>query len=119
MAALFLSATWVQAQTKDKKSETSQDIIEKAQNLILQRDRAQAINILANAIKRESGRSQSVVELKKTLNEIAALFFSDKAQQLYEVGITLKRTDLNQALQKITEALRMEPDNSKIGRAHV
>lgn len=109
--ALFLFGPAVFAQSKIKKTETYQDIIEKAQNLILQKDRQQAVNILANAIRREGAKSAASAELKKTLEETATLFLSDKAQQIYEVGVTLKRTDLNQAQQKMNEGLRLEPDN--------
>lgn len=113
MAALIFSAVLALAQvTKVFKAETYQDLIAKAQNLALQKDRQQAMNILANAIRKENSKTQANNELKKSLNEISIIFFDDRTQQLYEVAITLKRTDLNQALQKITEAQRAEPDNS-------
>ena len=111
LAALFVSGGIASAEVKIKKSETYQDIIEKSQNLILQKDRQQAVNILVNAIRREGVKSPAAVELKKTLNEATTLFLSDKAQQIYEVGVTLKRTDLNQAQQKMNEGLKLEPDN--------
>ncbi|MGZ3773732.1 MAG: tetratricopeptide repeat protein [Bdellovibrio sp.] len=98
---------------KAPKSETHKDIIEKAYNLSLQRDRQQAIRILVSAIKRET-RPQNISELKKTLSEIANVFFSDKAQQLYESGVSLQKADLSQALEKLNEASRIEPDNFTI-----
>lgn len=111
MAALFVWPGLVHGQPKIKKSETYQDIIEKSQNLILQKDRQQAANILINAIRREGAKSAAATELKKTLNETTTLFLSDKAQQIYEVGVTLKRTDPGQAQQKLSEGLKLEPDN--------
>ncbi|WP_373998609.1 tetratricopeptide repeat protein [Bdellovibrio bacteriovorus] len=113
IAALSFLALPAFAQTKNGKSETYKDIIEKAYNLSLQRDRQQALNILATAIQRET-RPQAISELKKTTSEVANVFFSDKAQQLFENGVSLRKTDLNQALDKVTEAARIEPDNFSI-----
>lgn len=111
LSILTLSSSF--AQTKTSKSETYKDIIEKAYNLSLQRDRQQALNILSSAISRES-RPQAVSELKKTVSEVSHIFFSDKAQQLFETGVSLRKTDVNQALDKVTEAARIEPDNFAI-----
>ena len=103
-----LKSVW--AQTKNGKSETYKDIIEKAYNLSLQRDRQQALNILANAVQKET-RPQAIAELKKTASEVSNVFFSDKAQQQFEIGVSLRKTDLNQSLDKLTEASRIENDN--------
>jgi predicted Zn-dependent protease len=112
-AALFIfkGLPAVSAETKSKKAETSKDIIEKAYNLSLQKDRSQAITILVNAIKQENARNGNTVELKKALQQVSYLFYSDRAQQTYELALSLKKTDPNQALQKMNEALRMETDN--------
>lgn len=99
------------AETKIIKAETFKDIIEKAYNLSLQKDRPQAITILINAIKQENSRNGNTVELKKALQQVSYLFYSDRAQQAYELALSLRKTDLPQALQKLNEALRMEPDN--------
>ena len=113
IAALSFSSSLVLAQNKAAKSETYKDIIEKAYNLSLQKDRQQALNILANAIQKES-RTPAVQELKKTVQDIAHIFFSDKAQSLYETAVSLRRNDLQQAHTKMNEALRIEPDNFEI-----
>ncbi len=42
------------------------------------------------------------------------IFFSDKAQQLFETGVSLRKSDINQALDKVNEALRIESDNFSI-----
>ncbi len=111
--ALSFSTLPTLAQNKASRSETYKDIIEKAHNLSLQRDRQQALNILTTAIRRET-KPAAIAELKKTVNEIGNFFFSDKAQQLYEVGVSLRKTDLSQALSKLNEASRIEPDNVAI-----
>lgn len=98
---------------KSPKSETHKDIIEKAYNLSLQKDRQQAIHILLNAIRREA-RPQNIAELKKVVAEVSSIFFSDKAQQLFETGVSLRKNDLSQALEKVSEASRIEPDNFTI-----
>jgi hypothetical protein len=99
------------AEIKLKKAETSKDIIEKAYNLSLQKDRPQATNILVGAIKQENTNGTNTAELKKALQQVTYLFYSDRAQQSYELAVSLKKTDLPQAQQKLSEALRMEPDN--------
>lgn len=111
-ATLFFIKT---GQTKLIKSETASDIIEKAQNLSLQKERSQAILLLVNAIKRESKKNApSTKDLQAALERIATIFYSDKAQQLYELGISLKNTDPNLALNKLGEALKIEADNQSI-----
>jgi predicted Zn-dependent protease len=112
--ALFLMFTVMAAAAPSGRAETSKDIIEKAYNLSLQKDRSQATTILVNAIKQEnsvSPNSQNIIELKKALQQVTSLFYSDRAQQAYELAISLRKTDAAGAQQKITEALRMEPDN--------
>lgn len=113
MMALSFSSATILAQNKVNRSETYKDIIEKAHNLSLQRDRQQALNILTTAIRRET-KPAAIAELKKTVSEVANFFFSDKAQQLFEVGVSLRKTDLSQALSKLNEAVRIEPDNAAI-----
>ncbi len=95
------------------KAETYKDIIEKAYNLSLQKDRQQALNILTAAIARES-RPLAQAELKKAALDVAHVFLSDKAQQLYETSLSLKKADLSQATSKLAEAQRIEPDNLTI-----
>lgn len=98
---------------KSPKSETHKDIIEKAYNLSLQKDRQQAMHILLNAIRNEA-RPQNIAELKKVVMEVTSIFFSDKAQQLFETGVSLRKNDVSQALEKVLEASRLEPDNFTI-----
>lgn len=110
MTALSFSSSIVWSQTKASRSETYKDIIEKAYNLSLQKDRAQALNILAASISKET-RPQAISDLKRAVDEISHIFFSDKAQQLYESGVSLRRNELSQSFDKLTEASRIEPDN--------
>ncbi len=93
------------------KTENHTDLISKAQNLILQKDRLQAMNVLIAGLKKENPKSIAYVELKRNLEDLSQLFISEKAQQVYELAITLKKTDINASTQKLTEALRIEPDH--------
>lgn len=93
-------------------SEGPQDLIEKAQNLILQKERGAAIQLLVGALRRESPKSAAAKEMKAALAGMTTLFFSDKSQQLYELALTFRRTDVTQAQQRVAEALRQEPQNS-------
>lgn len=110
---VFSFSAFSQSKAVVNKSETYKDIIEKAYNLSLQKDRQQALNILITALQKET-RAQPIAELRKAVNDVAHVFISDKAQQMFEAGISLRKTDLSQALGKLTEASRMEPDNMAI-----
>ncbi len=99
-------------------SETYKDIIEKAQNLSLQKDRLQAMSILVGALKKEK-KPQALKELSSNLETVAKIFYSDKAQQTYELALSLASTDLAMSVNKMNEAVRMEPDNISIELALV
>lgn len=109
IAALAFSMTSF-AQKTPTYRESAKDIIEKAQNLILQRDRQQALTILSGSIRREKGKAVEA-ELKQALNGIATAFLSDRAQQAYEASLSLRMTDINQSRERAQEAFVMEPDN--------
>jgi hypothetical protein len=94
--------------------ETYQDIIEKAYNLSLQKDRTQAVTVLLGALRKESKKSVAQKELSGALEQVSRVFYSDKAQQLYELALSLRTTDPSLALTKLQEAARLEPDNVSI-----
>lgn len=96
------------------KVETYQDLIEKAYNLSLQKDRLQAVNLLVSAAQRESKKGQTPKELLTALDEVSTVFYSDKAQQAFELALSLRVTDPGLANTKLTEAARIEPDNLQI-----
>jgi len=115
-AALFfgLSAASAALAKNVNRTETYQDLIEKAYNLSLQKDRTQAVGLLVAGIRREGKKSVASKELLQALEKVATVFYSDKAQQLYELGISLKTTDSAVALAKLQEADRLEPENLSI-----
>lgn len=96
------------------KLETYQDVIEKAFNLSLQKDRTQAVNLLVSAAQKESKKGQAPKELLAALEEVTTVFYSDKAQQNFELGLSLRMTDPTLAQTKLSEAIKIEPDNLQI-----
>lgn len=115
LIAAFLFSTQIQAAPKaNASSETYKDIIEKAYNLSLQKDRTQSISILINALKREGKKSTGQKELSAALDQVAKVFYGDKAQQLFELAISLKNSDPAVAISKFQEAARLEPENLSI-----
>ncbi len=90
-----------------------EDLIQKAQNLILQKDRPQAIMILVKAINQTTSKNENI-ELRKNLEDISSLFLNDKTQQIYESTLSNKRKDIATATQKMLEISRVEPDHNLI-----
>lgn len=112
LVAIFFSNA---GQTKPSRSkENAQDIIEKAQTLVLQKDRRQAILLLSGAIERELKSGSSTKNMLQALQEISSTFLSEKAQQIFELAISLKSSDMKLSMQKINESLQMEPGNELI-----
>lgn len=112
--ALFFSAA---VSAKPAPRENHRDIIEKAQNLSLQKDRSQAVQLLKLAIRKESKKSVAYRELGQAIVDLSNLFLSEKSQQLYELGLSLWMSDPGMAQNKLAEALKNEPDNLMIEMA--
>lgn len=95
------------------KAESPRDLIEKARQLLLQKERVPAISLLATAAQRETknGNTAGAKALVGALEEISSIFILDKAQQSYELGLSLIETDPVQALEKFEDAARMETRN--------
>lgn len=117
MTALLAALTMTSSVTKaaQPKTETAADIIEKAYTLSQQKERQQAVLMLVNAVKKEGKKNQKVTrDLLRALDQVSGIFYQDKAQQLYELGLSLKLSDPQVASQKMAEALKLEPDNQAI-----
>lgn len=95
-------------------TETYKDIIQKAQTLSLQKERGHAVQLLTSSVARESKKGPPPKELVSALEEVASLFLSDKAQQLYELALSLRENEPQMALQKLSDAAKLEPDNLQI-----
>jgi tetratricopeptide (TPR) repeat protein len=95
--------------------ETYRDLITKAQNLSLQKDRLQATKILSRATLKEKGPNRK--ELILALKELAEIFYSDKGQQTFELGRSLDDSAPSNAVDRYNEALALEPGNTSILKA--
>ncbi|MES2857468.1 MAG: hypothetical protein V4692_16475, partial [Bdellovibrionota bacterium] len=94
-----------------KEVETFTDIITKAQNLTLQRDRLQASQILLRAIQREPKNSVAYREMMKALEELTAVFYTERAQGAFAAAESIVAIKPKEALDSYAEALRLEETN--------
>ncbi len=101
----------IKSKTPSKSKESYKDIIQKAQSLTLQQDRLQASQVLVRVIKSETYNRKAQEELKKTLNNISTLFYTEKTQKFYEYAKSLLRESPAEAAEKFKEAIKVEPDN--------
>ena len=103
------------AETGTPLKESYKDLIAVAQNKSLAKDRLPATQTLILALKKE----KSLVarkELLSALTDLSEVFYSDKAQQLFELGESLRFDSPQTALEKYGEALKLEPGNVSILR---
>jgi hypothetical protein len=91
--------------------ESHQDLILKAQNLTLQRDRLQASQILIRAIQRETKGNNAYKDLTRALTELTTVFYTEKAQSVFSVGEAAVETKPREAIESFQEALRLEEGN--------
>ncbi len=109
---LFLCFTSLAASKKEDTSQ-SKEMVEIAQNLILQKDRDQAIRLLSKALQSEKSKTMQN-EIRSILKDIGSLFLYDKSQQEYESSINFKKTDPTKWLASVEKAQKIEPDNTLI-----
>ena len=104
-------------ESKSSQTETYKNLIEKAQNLSLQRDRLQASQILVRALAREAKTSAGFKELNRALDDLMSAFYTERAQSVFisaESNLPLKPRE---AIDGFTEALRLEDGNVTILKA--
>ena len=103
--------SFVDAQALDHVKST----IDQAYTLLAQKRRSEALDLLWKAQNQvlENKKSTSK-EFSAAVEKIATTFLSDRAQQLFELGISLKPTDPSMALSKMQEAAKLEADNASI-----
>jgi lipopolysaccharide biosynthesis regulator YciM len=113
LTLIFSSAVSWSADAVTSDATTYRDAIKKAQALTLKQDRIEATKLLVTAIQNEPSK-KGQDELTKTLTEISTLFYTEKAQKLFEYAKSLFRENGNEALEKFQEALVIEPNNLQI-----
>lgn len=112
------SRTTVSAQgTREKSEETYQDLIQKAQNLTLQQDRLQTTQVLIRGIQRETRGSPGYRELVRVLEDLASVFYTEKAQNLFATAEALVETKPREAVDAYAEAYKAEDKNLTILKA--
>lgn len=99
------------------KLETYKDLIEKARNLTLQRDRLQASQVLVRGLRKEPKTSFEFKELAKALDELSGLFYTEKGQTLFSLAETNVESKPREAIENYQAALRVEDGNVSILKA--
>ena len=103
-------------ETQGNSLENYQDLIAKAQNLTLQRDRLQTSQVLIRGIQREPKGSVGYKELARALDELTSVFYTEKAQGLFSIGEAQVETRPREAIEQLQEALRAEDGNLSVLR---
>lgn len=93
------------------KLETYQNLIQKAQNLTLQRDRLQASQVLIRGLQRETKGSVAHRELSRALDDLTSVFYTEKAQSLFASAESLAEEKPREAIEQFNESLRVEENN--------
>lgn len=89
------------------------DIIERAQQLSLKQERKEAQQYLLSAIEKEKDiKTKSV--LVGTLKKLSEIFYTDKAQKIFEQGNAQVRQKPTEALRAFKQVLELEPNNTKV-----
>lgn len=91
------------------------EVIKKAKNLSLQRDRLQATKILRDAIKEPSRSKVDRNKLRQALNKVSRMFFTAKALQEFEMGrsAAIKEPESMQVISHFEEAHSIEKYNTQ------
>ncbi len=114
--SLFIaSAALAQAKVESsKQKENYKDIIKKAQNLTVQKDRLQGAKVIVRVLEHDNLSKKNREELKKALQEISSLFYTEKTQKTFEYAKSLLRDSPQESLDKFKQALAEEPSNVTI-----
>ena len=87
-------------------------VIDEAYTLLAQRQRTLALQKLMEIPNEPGGLPPR--EAQDAIERVGTYFLSDHAQQLFELGISLKISDPSTAQTKMNEAARLEPDNLSV-----
>lgn len=113
----------IKQEKPEARLETYKDLITKAQNLTLQRDRLQTSQVLIRGIQREAKGTQAYKELIKALDDLTSIFYTEKAHTLFALGESMYESRPKEALEPLQEALRIEDGNTSllksIARVHL
>ena len=97
--------------------------IERAQALVLQKDRLRAVDLLLKALARETKGGAGHRELTKALDEIGDVFVTEQGQAAWSLAESSVDARPREALDSYQLALKLEPGNATVmkglARAHV
>lgn len=110
------NATEIKTENKNKypARESHKDLIQKARNLSLQRDRLQVSKILTAGMKEYKQDSPAWLEIQKNLEQLTSMFYTDKAMQAYELAKSAAADKPKDAMDHLQEANKLEPQNIKV-----
>lgn len=100
---------------------SNQDFENQLIQSIQSKKRIPAIKLIQNVFRSEKKNNPKASQFKQNLQtkaqEVAEVFFFDKAQQKYESAISMSTLDRTSMLSELEEAKKLEPDNLKIDLA--
>jgi tetratricopeptide (TPR) repeat protein len=117
LQAATLVAVFFSAAAFAQQKENFHNLIDKAHNLTLQRDRLQASQVLQRALQKEPKNSPAFKEMSKALDELMLLFYTEKGQSLFSQGDAALEKDPAAALESFQSALRVEDGNLTVLKA--
>jgi tetratricopeptide (TPR) repeat protein len=103
--------------------ENHKDLIAKARNLTLQRDRLQASQVLQRGLRNEAKSSVAHKEMARALEDLSGVFYTEKGQTLFSLAESAVDSRPREAIENYQAALRAEDGNVSIlkamARAHL
>ncbi len=95
-------------------TDPSASAIEKAQGLVLKKNRVEACAVLRRAWGDLPAYSKARVKVGEALNQISKMFFTDKGQKIFEAGQASMWLTPDMALAQFNEALALEDQNIQV-----
>lgn len=94
-------------------SNKSKNIVKKARNLSLQRDRIQASKIVREHLESNKLRQEDRDHLKRVLKKVSQMFYTAKALEEYELARSKALKNDDQALEHFEESHKLEKLNTR------
>lgn len=126
LAFLFFFVFGFSAKTATpiKKDLSTEDIAAKVEEFVAAKKKNEAVQFLATEIAtslrnksssgKKSKKAEALLEQYELYLKLSRAFDTEKAQQIYEMAMASKKTNLPLALQKIDEALEVEPKQQQL-----
>lgn len=89
-------------------------VIQRAQKLLIQKQRAKATALLQNALSEGNWSAGQKKELHEQIAAAAGIFLTDKGQRLFQAAQSLVYESPDMALRRLNEALEQEGPNVQI-----